>query len=272
MIKAVFIDIDGTLINSRREINERTKDIVRKCIERNIKIVLTSGRSRYDTLNYKNEVGASPYIISSNGAEVYDINKKKVIYSEPIEKKRMIELFNYAEKNNYKINLNYDTELIMNVAFYPDEMDRKRTKEQIIEVINTKKIVQCVISSKELEKLQEFKKYIVEEMPELKIVNESKRLKNPNLKPSSHYYCDITSSIISKGKAVKELCKYLNINKDDIIVIGDGENDISMFEVANYSVAMENAIEQLKAKSNYITDSNDEDGVAKFLEKLYHNL
>ena len=93
----------------------------------------------------------------------------------------------------------------------------------------------------------------------IKIENESKRLKNPDLKPSSNYYCDITSLLISKGKAVQKMCEYLKLKCEEIAVIGDGENDISMFEVTDNSVAMENAMEEVKEKANFVTNSNDEE-------------
>ena len=81
-------------------------------------------------------------------------------------------------------------------------------------------------------------------------------------------YCDITSSKVSKGNAVKKICEYLKLEKDEIIVIGDGENDLSMFEETPNSVAMRNGIQIVKQKAKEITLSNDEDGVAKVLEKL----
>ena len=105
-------------------------------------------------------------------------------------------------------------------------------------------------------------------MENLKIENESKRLKDQSIKHSKNYYCDINSKNISKGKAVEEVCKYLNISKDEVMAIGDGENDVSMFKIAKYSVAMKNALEYVKKEAKVIADSDDEDGAAKVLEEL----
>ena len=268
MIQAVFIDIDGTLINSQKNISENTKNVIKRCIEKNIKIILASGRSRNDTLKYQSEIKSSPYIISSNGADSYDIEEKKEICSEPIPKKVANKLLLYAQKHNCKINLNYDDKVVMNISFYPDEKDKERTNEELMEIILKEKIVQCVILSRELEKIKEFKTYLQKEIPEVKIENQSKRLSNPESKPSSSYYCDITSSRVSKGNAVEQVCEYLNVKKENIVVIGDGENDITMFEKTSNSVAMGNATEKVKRRANYITDTNDEEGVANFLERI----
>ena len=72
-----------------------------------------------------------------------------------------------------------------------------------------------------------------------------------------------------RGGAVKAVCEYFGIEADEIITIGDGENDLSMFEQTPNSVAMENALPMIKKKARYVTASNDDDGVAKVLAKLY---
>lgn len=269
MIKAVFIDIDETLLNSQRKISTNTKKQIKQCVvDKGIKIILTSGRSRKDAIEYQKEIGASPYIISSNGASAYDALENKEIYNETLKKETVKKLLNYANNNEYKINLNYKDKLVLNKAFYPDEKDKERTIEQLEEIAEKEPVVQCVLFNTNIEKMREFKAYLEKEFNDIQIINQSKKLKNPNLPESKNYYCDVTSKLVSKGKAVQSICEYLQIKKEEIITIGDGENDISMFEITPNSIAMKNAQESVKKHAKYITDSNDEDGVAKVLEKI----
>lgn len=268
MIKAVFIDIDGTLLTSKKEVTESTKNIINKCMENGIKIILSSGRSRLITMKYQKLAGTSPYIISSNGAEVYDIENKKEVYSEPISKEIVKELLMYSQKNDYTISVNYGFELVMSKMFYPDEAKNVRAEQELLEIAEKEKILQCVISNRDFEKMKALKKYLGNSKMNIKIENESKRLKNPDLEPSSNYYCDITSLLISKGKAVQKMCEYLDLKCEEIAVIGDGENDVSMFEVTDNSVAMGNAMDEVKAKAKFVTNTNDEEGVAKYLESI----
>ncbi len=268
MIKAVFIDIDETLTNSNREVTEETKEAISNCIKKNIKIILTSGRSRNEAISYGRKIGTSPYIISSNGASCYDIEKNKEIYNESIDKKTILKLLKYADENVYTIKLNYKHKLVLNIAAYPDEKVNELLISELVEIIENEEIVQCVMSNKDLRKMQDFKKYLEKNFKDVKIINESKRLKNSNLEPSKNYYCDITSKNVSKGSAVKKMCNYLGIKAEEIIAIGDGENDISMFEITPNSVAMGNAVVIAKKIANYETDTNDENGVAKVLNKL----
>lgn len=267
MIKAVFIDIDSTLLNSKREITDVTKKAIEDSIKNGIKIILASGRSREITLNYQKMIGTSPYLISSNGADVYGLEEKE-IYNRPIKKETVKKLFNYAKENNYKINFNYGFELAMNEMFYPDEKDNVKTEEELEKIVEKENVVQCVMLSKDIEKIKTFKQYLNENISGVKIENESKGLKNPNLKPSTHYFCDITELKSSKGRAVQKLCEYLQIKNDEIVTIGDGKNDISMFKLTKNSVAMGNSNEDVKKMANYVTSSNDEDGVAKVLQKI----
>ena len=87
----------------------------------------------------------------------------------------------------------------------------------------------------------------------------------PKEKP---FFLDITCKGTSKGNAIKKLCEYLKIDLKDSVALGDSYNDLSMFEVVGHSVAMGNAPEDIKRIVDEVTDTNNEDGVAKFLEKL----
>lgn len=268
MIKAVFIDIDDTLLNSERKVTENTKKEIEQCINNGIKIILASGRSRKEAIKIQEEIGTSPLIISSNGASVYDKEKSKEIYNENLDKKAIMTLIDYSEENGYRIKLNYKDKVVVNKAFYEDERQLVRSVSELKEIAQNENVVQCVIADVDFEKMKNLVKYITEKHLELRIVNESKRLKNPELPASKSYYCDIASKYVSKGNAIKEICKYLNIEYKSTIAIGDGENDISMFEQTPNSVAMGNAVEKAKEKAKYMTDTNDNDGVAKVLSEI----
>ena len=265
MIKAVFIDIDETLTNSQREVTEKTKSEIKKCVENGVKIILTSGRSRREAMDFQEQIGTSPYIVSSNGASAYDAENGVEIYNERIDPQMVLQLIKYSRENEYRIKLNYKDLLVMNEAAYPDEKDKEVSYEELERVAVEEQVVQCVITSTDFEKMKVFRDYIKNECVGIAVANESKRFKNPDLKPSRNYYCDVASSKVSKGNAVKAVCEYFQIKPEEIVPIGDGENDLSMFELTPNSVAMGNSLPEIKEKANYVTASNDEDGVAKVL-------
>lgn len=265
MIKAIFIDIDETLTNSQREVTEKTKLEIKKCVENGVKIILTSGRSRREAMDFQEQIGTSPYIVSSNGASAYDAENGVEIYNERIDPQMVLQLIKHSRENGYRIKLNYKDLLVMNEAAYPDEKDKEVSYEELERVAVEEQVVQCVITSTDFEKMKVFRDYIKNECVGIAVANESKRFKNPDLKPSRNYYCDVASSKVSKGNAVKAVCEYFQIKPEEIVPIGDGENDLSMFELTPNSVAMGNSLPEIKEKANYVTASNDEDGVAKVL-------
>lgn len=265
MIKAVFIDIDETLTNSQREVTEKTKLEIKKCVENGVKIILSSGRSRREAMDFQEQIGTSPYIVSSNGASAYDAENGVEIYNERIDPQMVLQLIKYSRENGYRIKLNYKDLLVMNEAAYPDEKDKEVSYEELERVAVEEQVVQCVITSTDFEKMKIFRDYIKNECVGIAVANESKRFKNPNLKPSRNYYCDVASVKVSKGNAVKAVCEYFEIKPEEIVTIGDGENDLSMLGLTPNSVAMGNSLPEIKEKANYVTASNDEDGVAKVL-------
>ena len=265
MIKAVFIDIDETLTNSQREVTEKTKLEIKKCVENGVKIILTSGRSRREAMDFQEQIGTSPYIVSSNGASAYDAENGVEIYNERIDPQMVLQLIKHSRENGYRIKLNYKDLLVMNEAAYPDEKDKEVSYEELERVAVEEQVVQCVITSTDFEKMRFFRDYIKNECVGIAVANESKRFKNPDLKQSRNYYCDVASVKVSKGNAVKAVCEYFEIKPEEIVTIGDGENDLSMLGLTPNSVAMGNSLPEIKEKANYVTASNDEDGVAKVL-------
>ena len=271
MIKAVFTDIDGTLKNSKRKVSNFTKETLKRCKDEGLKIILVSGRSRQNMLNFMKDLDVSEYIISSNGAEVYNTKTNKKIYTNPIDKNQLKMLYNYVKNNNFIIKLNYEDKLAINRQLFQDEIEYLKSDEEILNIIDNEEIVQCVVMNEDIEKLKEFKKYFYEKFNKLKIENESKKLKNETLPDETSYYCDVINKDASKGKAVEKLMKELDYSTQEVVTIGDGENDISMFRTTNNSVAMGNASEYVKGFANYETKTNDEDGLAYILNRILDN-
>lgn len=139
-------------------------------------------------------------------------------------------------------------------------------EEPIENFIIKNPITQCVFSSLNLENIRNIKEEI-NDIKNIKIVNLSKCLVNNQLSTEKPFFLDITCKDTSKGNAIKNLCKYLKIDLKDSVAIGDSYNDLTMFEVVGHSVAMGNASEDIKKTVDEVTDTNNEDGVAKFLEK-----
>lgn len=245
-IKIAFFDIDGTLTNSKQVLTDNVINSLKYLKSKDIILVLTSGRWDSYILKY-NIDDIFDYFIANNGAEIYDINNKKIIFEELIDYNDINEIDNYCHKNNI--------EIIHNAYF-------NRSKSII------DNIYQSVIICNSIKEVDELKLYL-NGLNNTYISYISYAYYKKIIKGS--YTININNKITNKGKGVKHLLNYLNISKEKSICFGDNINDLDMFLNVGIKVCMDNGSNKLKEISDYITLSNDEDGVAYFINNYIKN-
>ena len=266
--KAIFIDIDGTLRNSKKEITDRTIESIKKVTQKGILVVLCSGRPKEFTENLSKKCFASKYIITSNGAIVQDYKENKEIYINQMDKKTCIELYKLAEQYRVEFSINTTEKRVVNrKPKVLKEMNEEELKTDIETFVNSNIIIQCVIADEDLEKVKVLRDKVMK-MKNLEIINQDRNLRDNIETYGRKIFFDVANVGVSKGNGIKNFCKNLSIDLKDTIAIGDEDNDISMFNVVGYKVAMGNGSKELKKYADEITETNDNDGVAVFLEKL----
>lgn len=272
MDKAVFIDIDGTLANSRGEISERTIESIKKVSNKGVYVVICSGRPRKYVENISRICGASNYIISSGGAEIFDYNSNEVISKDKLDYEPIIKICNLCEKQKIKYVLNVEDTRIVNKDVHPNGSEILLT-EKIEDYIKDCTVIQITVVDNEFNKIFQIKKEIEKLYDNYNIYtsNESRSLlygiDNRDLSENYTFF-NISNKLVSKGNAITKFCKLKNIKREDTIAIGDSNNDIDMFENVGFGVAMNNGTSGLKNIADKITLTNDEDGVAVFLDTL----
>lgn len=272
-IKLICIDMDGTLLNSNHEVTERNKEVLRKAHSKGINIALTTGRIFVSARYYSDLIGINAPVIASNGAYIKNNYEDRAILEGALDKKTAIEIYKIVHKHNLNINFNsWDTlirekEVPKNHAYYI--MNKYITEEKRVKFLVTNDII-STINNFEGTLL---KGIVIEEKENKDNLWAAKKEIKEKFKDKLHVVSsgsdnfEIMDGSISKGNAVLHLAKSLNINKDEIMCIGDSENDISMLKVAGVSVAMGNANEIVKEIADFITDTNNNDGVSKAIEK-----
>jgi hypothetical protein len=265
MIKAIFIDIDGTLRDSNKKLSLRTINTIKKVTETGVLVILCSGRPRKYTEQVSRDCFASKYIINSSGGSIYDYEENKIIYVNKMDKEALIELYEIANLEDVRYIMNVDDARVVNKVKHPDQ--EKKLEEDIRDFVYNNDVVQCTIADSNFDKIKNLIPKI-EKVQNVEIKNRHKSLIDIKFKDNNTVFCDIANINSNKGNAVKKLLEILGIHKDETIAIGDDNNDLSMFEQVGYKVAVSNAIDSVKEKADEITLSNDEDGVAVFLDKL----
>ena len=291
MYKIVAIDLDGTLLNSYGVITENTKKTLKEVMNKGIEIIIASGRPIDSIKTIANEIESKKYFIAGNGAVIYDIQKDEIIYEKYMSKQKVLEIIKLCEENSITYNVYTDTTILAkglkyNVLYYHKENlkkpENKKTNISIVEnmyeyVKNKKeekflKITVCdedkSIFKSIIRKLRQ-----IENIEVLDVLHMSRKTIRQGTEEITieYHYTEISSAEVDKWNAIKFLIEKMNISKEEVIAIGDNINVKKMIENAGIGVIMEGSNPVVAEIADYITLSNNEDGVAKALEKYCLN-
>ena len=276
MIKLLAVDMDGTCLDRRSRMTDATLKALRKAAGRGIIIVPTTGRNleciphrlaagtlfTTGAVDEKKNRDLFRYVISSNGACVTDIRERKEIFRAPVPADDVLPLLRECGKLRLGIASHIRHRYLLEGRFL--------TMAGRLVYGKDARGVCCVRSMEEFirkggYKVEEFQFYFFSPGAEQDV--RSVLEKYPDLRAAyTGIYVEVYSKDASKGRALAELARHLDIRKEEIACIGDGENDLSMFEAAGLRIAMGNAVEDLKKQADHVTDSNARDGAAKAVE------
>ena len=267
MIKLIAIDMDGTLLNSKKELLEETKqyfkDFHKK--ETDTLLVLCTGRPESGIRPYLKDLGyleENHYIISQNGANIYESRTGKRVMDAFLDSAAIQKWIELGKKHGISVmgaGVDYyycfDQEptewMEFDVKLVSGKLKRIPTKESL----NTE-FYKILLMGDE-EQLNEFETYIPEEWRDEFYVVRSQK-----------YLVEVLTKGVNKAFGLEKLAKELNIQPSEIAAIGDAANDIEMLEYAGLAIAMGNASEEVKSISDIVTDTNENNGVIKAIDNL----
>ena len=276
MYKMIIIDLDGTLLNDQKEISKEDADMINRAYkEKGVQCVIATGRTYMCAEHIASLVGEglSQYIIASTGAEIRDNKNNINLNKQCISNSDTIKILEAIQKYNFRCSIDISSKVIANSRLANQEILVKigqvfEEKKNLLDYVknNILESISFTLIGDEGDLLKIKKELMVMDKLEITELCEATDIKNG--KKEIVKYIDIISKGATKKHAINVLADYLNIKKEEIIVIGDGGNDIPMFEMAGLKVAMSNSLEIVKEKADYITDSNNESGVAKAIKKF----
>ena len=286
-MKLFVTDLDGTLLNSEHKLSEFSMNAIKTAMDKGIPVCIATGRSYNDILEIISELDVKPYIISSNGASVYNTDGEKM-YSISIPKDQVREIITYLKAQNLEFEVaddeyTYITQKGLDILHQELEdvgsVDTKKREELEQDVLglvlsqgNLKVVPDMEVLLDSIESansVSSISAYLNKIHKAMERFTMDKRILTFS---SWKYNFEMTSSDTSKGIALKHLCEHLGIDLSDVAVIGDNYNDLSMIKIAGIKGAMGNAVENIKSMADFQAPTNDEDGAAKFLYKLMEDM
>lgn len=263
MIKLVATDLDDSLLSKDLKITPKNLKAIEFLKKNNVILILASGRPYPSVKKIAYDLENFYPMITYQGALVYDPKDDKKLYGCEIQPNDAKELIRLAKEENIHVHIYIDNVWYVEVFNEKVEYYKNLTGLEPVKVDNFLEFVDRPVTKvlffDEHERLQKLKESLPLEF--------SKKF---NIMFSKPFFLEFTDINVSKGNALKFLAQYYNLKRDEIMAIGDGDNDISMIEYAGIGVAVENATEKLKEVASFITLSCDNNGFAHAVEKVFN--
>lgn len=267
MIKLLAIDLDGTLLNNQGQISQANRQALNRVRQQGVNVVLCTGRpylymkNLVDDLGFKSE---RDYIITFNGGQVQKAADGEIVEAFTLSKNDLERWHQEMMRLNLPLNA-IDGQYVYDLVDHPVEPQSWYLKERPT-------IASQQVSMTDFDLDHVFNKLVISCEPA--VLDE--RLLGLEASLADHYsyfkshenLFEVVAKGVNKGNIVKRLAERLEIPLEQVMTIGDQENDKSMIEIAGIGVAMGNAIDAVKEVADYVTATNDQDGVAQAINQF----
>lgn len=264
--KLLVLDVDGTLLNDEREISKRTLAALLKVQQMGVRIVLASGRPTYGLMPLAKTLELGNYggfILSYNGCQIIKAQNGEILFERRINPEMLPYLEKKARKNGFAIFTYHDDTLIT------DSPDNEYIKNEAL--LNNLKIIKEDEFSTAID-FAPCKCMLVSDKEKALIGLEQhweKRLAGTlDAFRSEPYFLEVVPCGVNKANTLGALLEHLGVTREEVIAVGDGVCDVTMLQLAGMGVAMGHSQDSVKVCADYVTASNEEDGVALTVEKL----
>lgn len=269
-IKMIGLDLDGTLLTDKKELTERTKNALRAAISQGVYVLVATGRPWMGVPEELRNFPGMEYALTSNGARIVKIATGEVIEEHllpPLSAKKALEI---CEKYDTLQEVYFDgqgyapEEKLARVEHYHKNPNMweytRRTRIAVPDIFE--------VLEKENRGLDKTQALFADMDERAQAWRELEQCEDLELVGSLKYNIEINHKGVNKGTGLVNLGKILGISREEIMAFGDGDNDTVMLKEVGFGVAMENGEPQVKAAADYITLSNEDDGVADAIERF----
>lgn len=269
-IKMIGLDCDGTLLNDKKELTDYSRRVLVKALSEGIVVLPATGRPLTGLPREVLDIPGVKYALTSNGARIVELDSGKVLYESLLPFDTASRALAVFEK--------YDTyqELFLDGSGYGGERELSRVEEYAETEAVAHYMRQCRIPVPGIRALLEEKHRAVDKVHAVFRHQEEKQqalrelgeLEGIVMTCSMSNNIEVNAADVNKGTGLLKLGELLGISREEIMACGDATNDLAMIREAGLGVAVGNAVEEVRRAADYVTDTNENDGVAKAIEKF----
>lgn len=269
-IRVIGLDMDGTLLKDDKTISEYTEEVLKKTIEKGIHVLPATGRVMIGIPECIRNMKGVRYGICSNGASVMDLETGEELYSCRISNEDAIKIVDIMKEYHTIYDAYVDGQGYVDEYFYYHLDQYKIEPEMQKMYIKTRTPISDLYEflKEGRKQVEKFNMFFAEPKDRLKAMDDL--IKIPYIKVTSSLYnnIEINAADCNKGTALIGFAKQMGYQREQVMGFGDGSNDYEMIIMSGIGVAMENGLDVIKEAADFITVSNEEDGVAKAIERF----
>ncbi|HWP95375.1 MAG TPA: Cof-type HAD-IIB family hydrolase [Syntrophomonadaceae bacterium] len=262
-IKLVAIDLDDTLLDSRLRISPRCLQVIRQVQARGVMVTLATGRMYRSALPYANQLQVDTPLITYQGALVKNSRSGEELYFQPVPCDLGVEVMDYFHQAGVHYHCYFDDRLCMEKLSYEGQQYAKLARVKPVIIKNLREAAREKPSPKIL--AAHYKEELLLDMEKELNTRFGDTL---NITRSKSYFLEFMHPLATKGRALEIVARHYGIEKHEVMALGDSYNDLAMIEWAGLGVAMGNAREVVKKAADYVTLSNEDEGVAEALQRF----
>ena len=270
-IKMIGLDLDGTLLNDKKELTSHTREILTRAIDQGVTVLVATGRPVTGIPEVLRNFPGMRYALTSNGGRILDLQEDKVLYANMLSYEMGAAILKiFGDYDTFK-EIYFDgrgfvqADELLKVGEYPAMADYIRTTRKGITSLWEK---MEEMNGHEMDKIHALFKNQDERLEAKQRIIE---LGDLSISDSMGTNLEINAPGVNKGMGLIQLGRLLGIEREEIMACGDGNNDLMMLKEVGFGVAMANGADEVKEVADYITLSNEEDGVAAAIEKFVLN-
>lgn len=267
MIKVIALDLDNTLLNSKKEISERNERVLKKLHENGIHIVLCTGRpinAIWPLVEQLGLTGPDDYTITFNGGLVINNVSKEHLFELGMDRTNLVPLLNFVREKNLPLDV-LDFEQVYELADQPRSIYKTILKNIEFQDIASTDLPAKVFSKAVMAIPAKELQPVIKGLPE--------ELKHKyHAVQSQPMIMEFLPQGVNKMVGLKALLDHFALDFSNLMTFGDADNDLEMIEAAEKGIVMANGLPEVKAVADEITTSNDEDGVANYCEQYFTSI
>lgn len=269
-IRLIALDLDGTVFNEKKEITPFVRSAITAALKQGVIVMPATGRPEAGLPEAFLQIPGVQYALTSNGARILDVPSRQAVYEDKMPLCEALKVLDYMADYGYIPDVYIDGRVFVERSAYEYVLKNFDLGGLLPYFLKSRQQVEnlrefMVNKGKDIEKIN----LMIQEQEKRKtMIRELHDLTHLSISSGLSINIEVTSPTVNKGTAIVNFAKQLGISREQIMACGDSGNDLDMIKAAGLGVAMGNAEEEIKAAANYITKSNEEDGVAYAIRKF----